>query len=45
MWAEVKLVVPAVTDAGTRALIAQVSERVAAAEAETRLEDRFPKDH
>ena len=44
LWAEVKLVVPAVTDAGTKALIARVSERVAEAEAETRLEGRSSKD-
>ncbi len=39
LWAEVKLVVPAVTDAESRALIAEVSRRLAQSETKS------PKDH
>ena len=35
LWAEVRLVVPAITDAPSRALLAEVSRRVAEAEAQT----------
>jgi len=38
LWAEVKLVVPAVTDAESRALVAEVSRRVAEAEAQNHKE-------
>ena len=40
LWAEVKLVVPAITDAESRALLAEVSRRVAEAEAHHEPETR-----
>jgi molecular chaperone DnaJ len=40
LWAEVKLMVPAVTDAQSRALLAEVSRRVAEAEANNHPETR-----
>ena len=40
LWAEVKLVVPAITDAPSRALLAEVSRRVAEAEAQSNPETK-----
>lgn len=40
LWAEVKLVVPAITDAQSRALLAEVTRRVAEAEAQNTSESR-----
>ena len=44
LWAEVKLVVPAITDAPSRALLAEVSRRVAELEAQSNSEGRPAKN-